>query len=72
MTLTREHQRVDDGRTLTGGVVSDEKRVLFAEGRGPDGVFDDVFVDPGKRVVLISGEHLRMRPAGDLRLMHCC
>lgn len=36
----------------------DEEPVLLPNRRGPDGIFDQVVVDPGEGVVLVRNQHL--------------
>ena len=48
MALAGDDQRVDDRRTLARRGVPDEEPVLLADRGGPDRIFDQVVVDPGK------------------------
>lgn len=58
MALAGDDQRVEDGGALAGVGVADEEPVLLAEGRRPDGVFDEVVVEPGLAVSLVRDERL--------------
>ncbi len=49
VALAGDDQRVDDGGALAGVGMADEQPVLFADRRGPDGIFDQVVVEPGWR-----------------------
>ena len=44
--LARYDDRVYDRRAVPGFGVADEQEVLFPDGRGPDGVFHQVVVEP--------------------------
>ena len=58
MALAGHHERVDDGGALAGVGVADEEPVLLADGRGADGVFDEVVVESGLGVLEVGGERL--------------
>ena len=56
VALTGDDDRVDDGRSLSGVRVSDEQPVLFPNGGGPDGIFNEVVIQSGLAVLEMRGE----------------
>ena len=56
VALTGDDDRVDDGRSLAGIGVADEEPVLLPNGRGPDGVFNEVVVQSGLAVLEMCGQ----------------
>ena len=56
MALAGNNDRVNNGRALTGAGVADEQPVLLADGRRPDGIFNEVVVQPGLPMVEMGGE----------------
>lgn len=56
MALAGDNQRVDDPRTLAGVWVADKQPVLFANSRGPDGVFNLVVIDASFPMVHMRGQ----------------
>ena len=48
--------RVDDGGFLAGIGMSDEQPILFSDGRGPDGLFDQVVINSGASVSKVGAE----------------
>ena len=57
MALTRDDDGVNDRGALASIGMTNEEPVLFPDGRGPDGVLDEVIVDTGERVVVVRDEH---------------
>jgi hypothetical protein len=60
VALAGYDQRVDDRLTLARRGVPDEEPVLLADRGGPDRIFDQGVVDPGKRVFLVRDQHLQV------------
>ena len=56
MALTGDDERIDDGGSVAGIGVPNEQPVLFSDGRGPDGLFDQVVIDSGTSVSKMGGE----------------
>ncbi len=56
MALAGNDERVEDRGALAGIGVADEEPVLLPDRGGPDGIFNEVVVDPGLAVLEVRGE----------------
>ena len=56
VTLAGDDEGVDDRGALAGVGVTDEQPIFLTDGRGADGVFDEVVVEPGLAVLEVGGQ----------------
>ena len=56
VTLARDDQRVEDGRTLAGIGMPYKQPVLFSDARRPDRIFDEVIVEATFAVMQMGAE----------------
>jgi hypothetical protein len=52
VTLARDDEQVDDRGALAGIRVTDKQPIFLPDGQRTNGVFDDVVIETGERVLL--------------------
>src|SRR5688572_27899401 len=60
VALAGDDDGVNDVRALAGVAVADEQPVFLADGRGTDGVFDQIVVQTTAAMLEVRGERLPM------------